>query len=85
MEATGEIRSIRFRNAEGWGIFALAVGGTGVTNVTGTLPAQAKVGDVVKVEGVVMTHPTYGKQIKANIVQVQVDNKSEAEIGRAHV
>ena len=82
MEATGEIRSIRFRNAEGWGIFALAVGGTGVTNVTGTLPAQAKVGDVVKVEGVVMTHPTYGKQIKANIVQVQVDNKSEAGLVR---
>jgi len=77
MEATGEIRSIRFRNAEGWGIFSMAVG-SGLTNVTGTIPQQAKIGDVVKVEGIVTTHPTYGKQIKASGIALQIDNKSEA-------
>jgi len=77
MEATGEIKSIRFRNAEGWGIFSMAVG-SGLTNVTGTIPQQAKIGDVVKVEGIVTTHPTYGKQIKATGIALQIDNKSEA-------
>lgn len=77
MEAMGEIRSIRFRNAEGWGIFSMAVG-DGLTNVTGTIPAAAKIGDVVKVEGIITTHPTYGKQIKASGIVLHVDNKSEA-------
>ncbi len=78
MEATGEIRSIRFRNAEGWGIFSMAIGDGITTNVTGTIPQQAKIGDTVKVEGIITTHPTYGKQIKASVVALQVDNKSEA-------
>ena len=63
-ESTGVIRSIAFRNSDGWAVFTLDNG----QPCTGTLAEMIDIGTEVTVSGIFVDNAKYGRQIKCEKV-----------------
>jgi len=67
----GVVEDIVFRNDDnGWTVAAVKVEGSGRISAVGILPFLAA-GDLVTLEGELVEHPEYGRQIKASSYQVR--------------